>query len=66
MIKLILTDLGDSSVGMFPVYEEILVSFEYGGHDAESIRVFTDALKELVGDCFGYGDGKTKVSISTE
>lgn len=59
--KLILTDSGDSSVGMFPVYEEIKVSFEYGGHDKESAKEFKNQLAKLIKDCFSYGTGRVKI-----
>lgn len=48
-IKLIVTDSGDSSVGINSFYEEVTVSFKYGKHDKETLDMIEQSLKETLG-----------------
>lgn len=52
-IKFVLTDNGDSLAGIQPFYEEVVITFKYGGHDEQSIKTFFYHMEKLIKDCFG-------------
>jgi hypothetical protein len=51
-IKLFIDDRGDMSVGIFPEYEEVTISFKYGGIDEEWFKETAKALKETLQECY--------------
>lgn len=51
--KFTVSDPGDPSVGIRPVYEEITFSFEFGGHDNESVKELIETMKNLLASHIG-------------
>ncbi len=51
-IKLYIDDRGDMSVGIFPTYDEVTISFEYGCPDEEFNKNTIEAIRDTLRECY--------------